>query len=119
MTTNANASLSSSPLRCQLYYIYKIASLLQRALETIPILNHSPYPYNPLTNPRLLYSPRRRTFLPLALTNIGNPPRIDSFLNLCCRNFNRHITKSNNRKIFTIELKDYYRRHLRNPLAGA
>jgi len=60
-----------------------MASLSQRALEIAPILNYPPYPHNPPTNPRLLYSPRGQTFLPLTLTNISNPPKIDSFPDLC------------------------------------
>jgi hypothetical protein len=112
-------SSPSTPLRRQLYHIQEVAGPSQRAPATAPVLNHPPQPHDPPTNLRLPYSPRGQTFLPPAPNIIANPPKIDSFPNPCHRNFDTFLIRSNSRKIFTIEKRDHYRRHLRNPLASA
>jgi hypothetical protein len=117
--TPAQASSSSTLLRRQVATInYVSGGSSQRVTKDAPVLNRPRHPeHDPPTQIRLLYSPRGRVYLP-PLVEIEPASGLDPFPDPCESDFNTYLATSNNRKIFTMELRDHYRRHLRNPLAG-
>jgi hypothetical protein len=114
-----NNQASSSSLHRNTIVQYVSGGSTQRAPEHAPLLNRRPHPeHDPPTDSRLPYSPRGRTYLPPSVE--GEPETgIEAFPDPCISMFDAYVAASNNRKIFTLELREHYRRHLRNPLVGA
>jgi hypothetical protein len=115
------ATLSASLLARQVANInHGSGGSSQRATKDAPILNRPRHPeHDPPTEECLPYSPRERVYLPPAVEDKSVADGIEAFPDLWEQVFNAYFTASNNRKVFSLEQRDHYRRHLRNPLAGA
>jgi hypothetical protein len=121
--TPTQASSSASLLARQVASInninYVSGGSSQRVTENAPVLNRErDLQHNPPTKERLPYSPRGRAYLPPTIKDEADQG-VDSFPDPCERNFNAYLAASNSRKIFTLEKRGHYRRHLRDPMAGA